>query len=390
MEKESFLINTYRRYPVRFVKGRGATLWDEAGKEYIDFLAGIGVCNVGHCHPKVVEAIKRQSEALLHTSNLFHIAPQEEVAERLYHLTGMLSFFCNSGAEAVESAIKLARAYGKPKGRYKIISAFNSFHGRTMGALSATAQAKYQEKFLPLVPGFSYAIYNDLEGFLSLADDETCAILLEPVQGEGGVYPAEEKFLRGIWEFCQEHDILLILDEVQTGLGRCGEMFCYENYHIKPHIMTLAKSLGGGVPIGAMLAVPEVAEAFSPGDHASTFGGNFLASSCALAVLDILEEEKLPQRAREYGKIFREKLEELRGKFSFIEEVRGIGLMLALQLERPLARQVVERGLEKGVVLNAIGEKILRFLPPLVITEEEMERGFKALEEAIEDVSRDI
>ncbi|MGB9608743.1 MAG: acetylornithine/succinylornithine family transaminase, partial [bacterium] len=275
--KGEYLINTYRRFPVAFVKGEGARLWDVEGKEYIDFLAGIGVCNVGHCHPKVVSAIQRQSSLLLHTSNLFHIPPQEELAERLFKLTGMLSFFCNSGTEANEAALKLARAYGKPKGRYKIISALNSFHGRTLASLSATGQEKYREKFQPLLPGVYFAPYNDLSTFASLMDEETCAVILEPVQGEGGVYPAEKEFLQGIYKLCKERDILLILDEVQTGLGRCGSLFCYQLYDIEPDILTLAKSLGGGVPIGAMLARPEVAEAFSPGDHASTFGGNFLA-----------------------------------------------------------------------------------------------------------------
>jgi len=382
-QREDFTIKTYKRFPVAFVKGRGARLWDVEGKEYIDFLAGIGVLNVGHCHPEVVSAIQKQGSLLLHTSNLFHIPLQEKLAERLYKLTGMLSFFCNSGAEANEAAIKLARAYGKPKGKYKIISALNSFHGRTLGALSATGQEKYREKFQPLIPGFSFAPFNDLSAFSSLMDDETCAVILEPVQGEGGVYPADKDFLQGIYKLCRERDILLILDEVQTGLGRCGALFCYQLYDIKPHIITLAKSLAGGVPIGAMLAQPEVAEAFSPGDHASTFGGNFLATSAALAVLDILERENLPKRAKEMGNFFRRKLEELREEVGEVKEIRGLGLMLAIEFNQPIARQAVSKALEKGLIINATSDYTLRFLPPLVIEREEIERGIAILKEVL-------
>ncbi|MGC8843785.1 MAG: aspartate aminotransferase family protein, partial [bacterium] len=341
------------------------------------------------CHPKVVSAIQRQSSLLLHTSNLFHIPLQEELAERLFKLTGMLSFFCNSGTEANEAALKLARAYGKPKGRYKIISALNSFHGRTLASLSATGQEKYREKFQPLLPGVYFAPYNDLSAFASLMDEETCAVILEPVQGEGGVYPAEKEFLQGIYKLCKERDILLILDEVQTGLGRCGSLFCYQLYDIEPDILTLAKSLGGGVPIGAMLARPEVAEAFSPGDHASTFGGNFLACSSALAVLEILEEEKLPQRAKEVGKFFLEKLEELKEEVQAIKEIRGLGLMLALEFSQPIARQVVSLALEKGLIINATSDYTLRFLPPLVIEREEVEKGIAILKEVIRELLGD-
>ncbi|MBC7328327.1 aspartate aminotransferase family protein [bacterium] len=382
----SYTIGTYKRFPLAFVKGEGAKLWDSEGKEYIDFLSGISVCNIGHCHPKLVEAIQKQAGLLLHTSNLFHILPQEKLAERLYNLTGMLSFFCNSGAEANEAAIKLARAYGKAKGRYKIISALNSFHGRTFGALSATGQKKYQEKFQPLLPGFSYALFNDLSSFASLMDDETCAVILEPVQGEGGIHPATKEFLQGIYKLCRERDILLILDEVQTGLGRCGTMFCYQLYDVVPDIITLAKSLGGGIPIGAMLAKPEVAKAFAPGDHASTFGGNFLATTAALAVLDIIEEEKLCERAQVIGNFFKEKLEELKKIFPCIREIRGIGMMLAVELDSPIAREVVSRALEKGLIINATSDYVIRFLPPLVIKQEEIEKGISILKEVLNEL----
>lgn len=382
-------MQTYKRFPVAFVRGQGAKLWDSVGREYVDFLAGISVCNIGHSHPKLVETLQRQGALLLHTSNLFHITPQEKLAERLYNLTGMLSFFCNSGAEANEAAIKLARAYGKGKGKYKIIAALNSFHGRTLGALSATGQRKYQEKFQPLLPGFFFAPFNDLPAFASLMDEETCAVILEPVQGEGGVYPADREFLQGIYELCKERDILLILDEVQTGLGRCGAMFCYQLYDITPDILTLAKSLGGGVPIGAMLAQPEIAKAFSPGDHASTFGGNFLATTCALAVLDILEEENLPQRAREMGKLLWGKLEELKAEIPDIKEIRGVGLMLAMELSLPIAKEVVSSALEKGLVINALNERTIRFLPPLVIGKEEIEKGITILKEVLYELLGD-
>jgi len=385
----SFLIQTYRRFPVAFVRGEGARLWDEQGKEYIDFLAGISVCNIGHSHPKLVETIQRQSALLIHTSNLFRIIPQEKLAERLYNLSGMLSFFCNSGAEANEAAIKLARAYGREKGKYKIIAAINSFHGRTAGALSATGQKKYQEKFQPLLPGFAFAPFNDLSAFASLMDEATCAVILEPVQGEGGVYPAEREFLQGIQRLCEERDILLILDEVQTGLGRCGAMFCYQLYQITPHILTLAKSLGGGLPIGAMLAQPAVAKAFSPGDHASTFGGNFLATSCGLAVLDILEEEDLPQKAKEMGRFLMDKLKELKAELATIKEIRGLGLMLAMELSQPIAKEVVSRALEKGLIINAVNDYTIRFLPPLVIGKEEIEKGLAILKEVLYELLGD-
>lgn len=385
----SFLIHTYNRFSVAFIRGEGARLWDLDGKEYIDFLAGISVNNIGYSHPKLIQAIQQQSASLLHTSNLFHILPQEKLAERLYKLTGMLSFFCNSGAEANEAALKLARAYGKSKGKFKIISALNSFHGRTIGALSVTGQKKYQEKFLPLLPGVYFAPFNDLSAFASLMDEQTCAVILEPVQGEGGVHPAEKEFLQGIYRLCLERDILLIIDEIQTGLGRCGAMFCYQLYEITPHILTLAKSLGGGIPLGAMLAQPDVAKAFSPGDHASTFGGNFLAMTSALAVLDILEEENLPQRAREKGNLLRAKLEELKSTLPEIKEIRGLGLMLAMELSRPLAREVVSRALEKGLIINATSDYTLRFLPPLVIKNEEIEKGINILKEVLYELLGD-
>lgn len=385
----SFLIHTYNRFSVAFIRGEGARLWDLDGKEYIDFLAGISVNNIGYSHPKLIQAIQQQSASLLHTSNLFHILPQEKLAERLYKLTGMLSFFCNSGAEANEAALKLARAYGKSKGKFKIISALNSFHGRTIGALSVTGQKKYQEKFLPLLPGVYFAPFNDLSAFASLMDEQTCAVILEPVQGEGGVHPAEKEFLQGIYRLCLERDILLIIDEIQTGLGRCGAMFCYQLYEITPHILTLAKSLGGGIPLGAMLAQPDVAKAFSPGDHASTFGGNFLAMTSALAVLDILEEENLPQRAREKGNLLRAKLEELKSTLPEIKEIRGLGLMLAMELSRPLAREVVSRALEKGLIMNATSDYTLRFLPPLVIKNEEIEKGINILKEVLYELLGD-
>lgn len=388
-ESSNYLIHTYNRYPIAFVRGEGARLWDVNGKEYIDFLAGISVCNVGHSHPKLIQAIQQQSASLLHTSNLFHITPQEKLAERLYNLTGMLSFFCNSGAEANEAAIKLARAYGKEKGKFKIISALNSFHGRTMGALSLTGQKKYQEKFNPLLPGVYFAPFNDLYAFESLMDTQTCAVILEPVQGEGGVYPAEKEFLQGIYRLCQERDILLILDEVQTGLGRCGAMFCYQLYEISPHIITLAKSLGGGVPIGAMLAQPDVAKAFSPGDHASTFGGNHLATTAALAVLDILEEENLPQRAKEMGEFLRAELEGLKSILPEIKEIRGLGLMLAMELSQPIARKAVSVALEKGLVINATNDYTIRFLPPLVIKRKEIEKGVDILKEVLYELLGD-
>jgi len=388
------VMHTYSRLPVAFVKGKGTRLWDTDGKEYLDLVSGIGVAAAGHCHPKVVAAIRKQAEELIHTSNLYYIAPQAELAQRLYELSGGYKcFFCNSGAEANEAAIKLARRYAKLRhgeGCYEIISAIGSFHGRTYGAMTATGQEKYHAGFEPLVGGFKYVPFNDIDAVQEAINERTCAIILEPIQGESGVRIPDDDYLPSIAELCERHDILLILDEVQTGLGRTGKLWAHEHYGIKPHIFTLAKAIAGGVPMGVMLAKPDVAEAFEPGCHASTFGGNFLACAAALAFLDVLIEERLVENAAAMGELMLSKLRTIAAKSSLIKEVRGKGLMLAIEFNNDVAKSVQSKLLEDGLIVNAIGERIIRMLPPLIITEDEIDFAVRKIERAIAEAERDL
>ncbi len=392
MDREH-VMHTYSRLPVAFVKGKGTRLWDTDGKEYLDLVSGIGVAAAGHCHPKVVAAIRKQAEELIHTSNLYYIAPQAELAQRLYELSGGYKcFFCNSGAEANEAAIKLARRYAKLRhgeGCYEIISAIGSFHGRTYGAMTATGQEKYHAGFEPLVGGFKYVPFNDIDAVQEAINERTCAIILEPIQGESGVRIPDDDYLPSIAELCERHDILLILDEVQTGLGRTGKLWAHEHYGIKPHIFTLAKAIAGGVPMGVMLAKPDVAEAFEPGCHASTFGGNFLACAAALAFLDVLIEEGLVENAAAMGELMLSKLRTIAAKSSLIKEVRGKGLMLAIEFNNDVAKSVQSKLLEDGLIVNAIGERIIRMLPPLIITEDEIDFAVRKIERAIAEAERD-
>ncbi|MFA4028808.1 MAG: hypothetical protein GDYSWBUE_000872 [Candidatus Fervidibacterota bacterium] len=393
MDREH-VMHTYSRLPVAFVKGKGTRLWDTDGKEYLDLVSGIGVAAAGHCHPKVVAAIRKQAEELIHTSNLYYIAPQAELAQRLYELSGGYKcFFCNSGAEANEAAIKLARRYAKLRhgeGCYEIISAIGSFHGRTYGAMTATGQEKYHAGFEPLVGGFKYVPFNDIDAVQEAINERTCAIILEPIQGESGVRIPDDDYLPSIAELCERHDILLILDEVQTGLGRTGKLWAHEHYGIKPHIFTLAKAIAGGVPMGVMLAKPDVAEAFEPGCHASTFGGNFLACAAALAFLDVLIEEGLVENAAAMGELMLSKLRTIAAKSSLIKEVRGKGLMLAIEFNNDVAKSVQSKLLEDGLIVNAIGERIIRMLPPLIITEDEIDFAVRKIERAIAEAERDL
>ena len=393
MDREH-VMHTYSRLPVAFVKGKGTRLWDTDGKEYLDLVSGIGVVAAGHCHPKVVAAIRKQAEELIHTSNLYYIAPQAELAQRLYELSGGYKcFFCNSGAEANEAAIKLARRYAKLRhgeGCYEIISAIGSFHGRTYGAMTATGQEKYHAGFEPLVGGFKYVPFNDIDAVQEAINERTCAIILEPIQGESGVRIPDDDYLPSIAELCERHDILLILDEVQTGLGRTGKLWAHEHYGIKPHIFTLAKAIAGGVPMGVMLAKPDVAEAFEPGCHASTFGGNFLACAAALAFLDVLIEERLVENAAAMGELMLSKLRTIAAKSSLIKEVRGKGLMLAIEFNNDVAKSVQSKLLEDGLIVNAIGERIIRMLPPLIITEDEIDFAVRKIERAIAEAERDL
>ena len=386
-----YLANTYARFPVVLVRGRGDRLWDSDGKEYLDFAAGIAVDVLGHCHPKVVEAIKAQAEALLHVSNLYHIEPQIRLAQALCeHSFADKVFFCNSGAEANEAAIKLARRYAKVRwgpDRYEIVCMRDSFHGRTMATLTATGQEKHQRGFEPLLPGFKHIPFNDLRAAEQAIDSRTCAVLVEPIQGEGGVRVPDDDYLPALRQLCSDRDVLLMLDEVQTGMGRTGRLFAYEHWGIEPDVMTLAKALGGGLPIGAMLAKEEVASAFVPGSHASTFGGSPFITAAALAALTAIVEERLPQRAAKIGAYFLGRLRELVQRYPYAKEARGKGLILALELAVP-AKPIVDRCLQLGLLILTAGDQVLRFVPPLIIGEAEVDEALSILDHALAEQPR--
>ncbi len=379
-------MTTYRPAPIAFVRGRGPYLWDADGQQYLDFLAGIAVCSTGHAHPKVADAIARQAATLIHTSNLYCIPPQAELARKLCELSfADRCFFANSGAEANEAAIKLARKWAETKGLTgrTIITAEASFHGRTLATITATGQEKYRKHFVPLPAGFRYVPYNDPAALAGAIDDEICAVMLEPLQGEGGVVVPDDDYLAKVRELCDQHGILLILDEVQTGMGRTGRWFGYEYSGITPDIMTLAKALASGVPIGACVATEEVASAFEPGDHASTFGGNYLACAAALATIEVMEEEGLVENAMRMGAYLQEKL---RGLGGIVTGTRGKGLLVAALLSEPKAREIDIACRERGLLINAVAEDKLRFAPPLVVGEAEVDRAVEVVGEAIEAV----
>jgi len=379
------VIHTYKRAPLVLVKGKGTRVWDSEGKEYLDFVAGIAVNGLGHCHPRVVKAIRKQVSQLIHISNLYYIEPQVRLAKLLADNSfGNKSFFCNSGAEAVEAAIKLSRKYGQGE-RYEIICMEGSFHGRTLATLTATGQEKYRKGYAPLAPGFKIVPFNDLEKAKEAISSRTVAIMLEPIQGEGGINVAEDEYLKGIRKLCDENDLLLILDEIQCGMGRTGKLFAYEHYGIEPDIMTLAKSLGGGFPIGAMITKDKIASCFSPGDHASTFGGSPLACSAACAALEAVLEENLIENAAQVGGYFIEKLKELQEKYPFIKEVRGKGLMIGVELNFE-CKDIVSKCQEKGVLINCTVDKVLRFVPPLIVTKEEVDRVITVLDDVFKNV----
>lgn len=379
-ETSKYVMSTYNRFPVCLVRGEGPWVWDADGKKQLDFVAGLAVCNLGHCHPAVVEAVKGQAEKLLHVSNLFHIEPQTELASLLVkHSFADKVFFCNSGAEANEAAIKLARRYWYDKGssRHKIISMRDSFHGRTLATITATGQPKFQEGFAPLPEGFSYVPFNDLEALEKAITPETAAVLLEPIQGEGGVNMPEAGYLKSVKELCRKKGILLIFDEVQTGIGRTGKLFAYEHYGVTPDIMTLAKGLGGGVAIGAMLATDEVAAAFVPGTHASTFGGNPLACAAGLAVIKALTDDNtILNGCRETGDYLREQLTERLADNPSVREIRGKGQMTGIELNRP-GREIVNKSLENGLIINCTADTVLRMLPPINIGKTEVDEALK-------------
>jgi acetylornithine aminotransferase/acetylornithine/N-succinyldiaminopimelate aminotransferase len=390
MLSEKYVAHTYARYPILLTKGKGTRVWDMEGKEYLDFVSGLGVCSLGHCHPRVVKAIQDQVGRLIHVSNLYYIEPQIRLASLLCeHSFADKVFFCNSGAEANEGAMKLARKYAKGKmegDRYEIITMERSFHGRTLATLTATAQEKFHKGFSPLMPGFKYVPFNDIDAVRKAIDSKTCAIMLEPIQGEGGVNCPSEGYLKALREICDEKRILLILDEVQVGVGRTGKLFAYEHEDMEPDILTLAKSLAGGVPIGALLIKKGIAESFEPGDHASTFGGNPLATAAGVAALTAVLEEGMLENCQKVGSYFLNRLEGIKRKFPFIKEVRGKGLILGIELKMEGGPVVIEM-MKRGFLINCTMGNILRFLPPLIVTKEEVDRVTEALEEVFEKIS---
>jgi acetylornithine/N-succinyldiaminopimelate aminotransferase len=385
-DSDHYLFSTYKRFPLVLVRGQGTKVWDENGKEYLDFVAGLAVCNVGHCHPKVVEAIIAQAGTLLHVSNLYYTAPQIELARLLVGASfADRAFFCNSGAEANEGAIKLARRYMRDRGqegRFEIITTFNSFHGRTLATLTATGQDKVKDGFSPLMPGFTHVPFNDLEAMRQAVTEKTAAIMVEPIQGEGGVICASDTYLPGLRALCDEKGLLLILDEVQTGMGRSGSLFAHEHYRITPDIMTLAKALAGGLPIGALLAREEVAKSFTPGSHATTFGGNPLVTAAGIAALTTINDPLFLEHCRAVGSYFRERLERLKTTHATCREVRGRGLMIGVELDQPGA-PIVDRCLSKGVLINCVQDRVLRFLPPLTVTNEEVDQVVTILDDVL-------
>jgi len=381
---QEVLAQTYGRMNMVLVKGEGCKVWDVEGKEYLDFVAGIGVCNLGHCHPKVVRAIREQAGKLLHVSNLYHIAPQIELAQLLVqHSFADRVFFCNSGTEANEAAIKLARKYSQDHfgtGRYEILSLLKSFHGRTLAALAATGQEKFHKGFEPMMTGFKYVPQDDLGAMEKAVSDSTCAILVEPIQAEGGVNLPSESYLQGLRKLCEQRKLLLIYDEVQVGMGRTGKLFAYEHYGVPPDIMTMAKGLAGGVPIGALLAREGVAKSFTPGTHAATFGGNPLSTAAGVAALTATINDGILENCQRSSIHFFQRLEGLKKKYPFIKDVRGKGLMIGLELDRD-GKGVVTDCLQRGFLINCTNETVLRFIPPLVVTPEEIDSLVEALNE---------
>lgn len=372
---DKYIMKTYGRYPIVPVRGEGSVLWDADGKRYLDFLAGVAVNNLGHCHPKIVAALQKQAAELIHCSNYYHIPQQIELAEILCsHSFADKAFFCNSGAEANEAAIKLARKYSREKygpERYEIITAADSFHGRTMATVSATGQEKVQRFFDPLLHGFKHVPFNDAAALEAAVSPTTCAVMLEPIQGEGGVNIPSPGYLQAVREICDKHGLIMILDEVQVGMGRTGRLFAYEHFGVTPDIMTLAKALAGGSPIGTMLARDEYAAAFTPGTHGSTFGGNPLVTAAAVATVRTILEDGLLNRAEEMGEYLHGELEALQKKYPFIVEVRGIGLMIGMNLAIP-GGDIVKKGHDRGVLLNVTHDTVLRFVPPLTVTKQEV------------------
>ncbi len=390
MEKaDRFMFKTYKRFPITLVKGDGCIVWDEEGKEYLDFIGGIAVCALGHSSPVVSEAIYEQSKKLVHVSNLFYTQPQTDLASILTENSfADRVFFCNSGAEANEAAIKLARRYSREQfgsGRNVIITMDNSFHGRTMATLSATGQERIREGYDPILEGFKYVPFNALGDLESVLDESVCAVMIEPIQGEGGVVVPDDDYLKGLRDICSTRDILLIFDEIQAGMGRTGKLFAYEHFGLTPDIITLAKALGNGLPIGAMMATEKLKDAFGPGSHATTFGGSPLITASALAVVKSLIHDGWIENASVIGDYFKDGLITLQKRHSIIKEVRGLGLIIGLLLDRA-GQDIVDACAKRGFLINCIQDKILRFVPPLIIGKDEVD----SLIECLDDVFNEL
>jgi acetylornithine/N-succinyldiaminopimelate aminotransferase len=373
---DQIMAPTYKRFPVLMTRGQGCTLWDDQGKSYTDFVAGIAVCNLGHVHPAVTKALCLQASTLWHVSNLFYTEPQVRLAAWLVKNSfADRVFFGNSGAEANEAAIKLARKYFKLRGqpeKYRIISMEKSFHGRTMATLSATGQAKVREGYDPVLEGFDFVPFNNIEALKEKIGPEICAVITEPIQGEGGIRTPKEGYLESLRQICDENGILLIFDEIQTGMGRTGKLFAYQHFGIEPDIMTLAKALGNGLPIGAMLAREKIAQAFQPGSHASTFGGTPLVTAAALEVVQTFSRENIIDHCLETGNYFKDRLIWLKNRHDSVEDVRGMGLLLGMKINKQGA-SVVNACMEKGYLINCVQDNILRFIPPLIIQKKEID-----------------
>lgn len=386
---ENALLHTYNRFPAVFERGEGVYLYDTDGNRYLDFAAGIAVNALGYGNRKYMQALKDQIDKLIHISNLYYNVPIAEAAQKVLSVSGMdRVFFTNSGTEAIEGALKAAKKYAYTRdghASHEVIAMEHSFHGRSLGALSVTGTKHYQEPFEPLIPGIRFAKFNDLESVKELVNERTCAILLETVQGEGGIYPADPAFLAGVRALCEEHDILLILDEIQCGMGRTGAMFAWQQYGVKPDIMTAAKALGGGVPVGAFLMTQKVADqSLVPGDHGTTYGGNPFVGAAVSTVLDIFEEENLVGHVQEIGAYLEQKLNELKENYPFITDRRGMGLIQGLELGIPVG-EVSSKALAEGLVLITAGSNVLRFVPPLVIEKEHVDEMVQKLEKVFSE-----
>jgi len=386
--EHKYFMNTFERVPVTLVRGEGARVWDEKGREYLDFVGGWAVNSLGHCHPVITEAVTEQARTLVQTSNAFYTIPQVQLAELLVNNSCLDKvFFSNSGAEANEGAVKLARRYGQHylNGAYELITTLGSFHGRTLGMVAATGQPKFQKPYIPLPTGFINVEYNNIEAIKAATTDKTCAVMLEPIQGEGGVNLPADNYLTAVREWCDEKGILLILDEIQTGIGRTGTLFAYEQYGIEPDVMTLAKGLGGGFPIGAILA-KEKASVFVPGEHGSTFGGNPVTCAAAYATVKFILDNGIAQNAGKVGQYLIGRLKGLQSKFQFIADVRGCGLLIAMEFSRDIAGLLLTACLDRGLLVNKLKPNTLRFVPPLIIGTGEVDRATGILDEALSSI----